>query len=288
MLWLIYTLFCAIFMSLAEIFQKKALFKESSLEFGLERSFFGFILLLLIFPFIDFNVSWLGLLLIFLSTAIFTLADFFRSRSYKHMEISSAAPFFNLSPAFVAILSFFFLGEILTTKQIIGIIVVVVGAYVLEVDHDLHNLVSPFKKIMRSKNVLILFLALGLLAIVAIIEKYLIDFYVDPLQFLFLFFFFLTINYAIITFFTKGIRGIKNSFKKAKADSFFSALFWNFEILFYFLALQLQMISIVMPIKRLHTLFTTIGGGTIFKDKGLYLKAIACIIMFVGVLLIVV
>ena len=48
------------------------------------------------------------------------------------------------------------------------------------------------------------------------------------------------------------------------------------------------MISLVMPIKRMYVIFTTMGGGTIFKDKGLYLKATACAIMFVGILLIVI
>lgn len=288
MLWFVYALFCAIFMSLAEIFQKKALFKEQSLEFGLERSFFGFLLLIFVIPFINLNIPLTTLLIVFFVTLIFVVADIYRSKSYKHMQISSAAPFYNLLPAFVAVFSFFLLGEVITLKQIIGIGVIIMGAYILEVDHNIYTILSPIKKTIKSKYIHFIFLVLFLLGIGSLFEKYIIDFYLEPLQFLFIFFLFLTLNYFLVVFFKNGTKGIKNSFKKAKKDSFFSALFWNLEILFYFMALQLQMLSLVMPIKRLHTIFTTIGGGAIFKDRGLYLKAVACIIMFVGVLLIVV
>lgn len=288
MIWLVYALFSAIFMSFSEIFQKKALFKERSIEFGLERSVFAFFMVLILTPFIDWNISPITLLIVFFVSLIFAIGDLYRSKGYKHLPISSAAPFYNFLPAFVAILSFFLLGETLNLKQILGIVVLMTGAYVLEVDHNLHSILSPIKKMVRSKFIHIIFIALLLFAIGSIFEKQIIDFYLEPLQFLFLFLLFFSLNYFLISFFKNGVKGIIKSFKQAKIDSFFSALFWNLEIFFYFMALKLQMVSLVMPIKRLHTIFTTIGGGTIFKDKGLYLKATACIIMFIGVLLIVI
>ena len=78
-------------------------------------------------------------------------------------EISTAAPFYNLLPALVAGLSFFFLGEILQIKQILGIGIIIFGAYILEVDHKVHNLLDPFKKIFKSKYILLLFIVLFLL-----------------------------------------------------------------------------------------------------------------------------
>lgn len=288
MLWLIYALFCAIFVSLTEIFQKRALFKESSIDFGLTRSTFALLILLVLLPFINWEVSLTSLLFVFFVSLLFVIADFYRSRSYKHMDISSAAPFYNLLPAIVAVLSFSFLGEVLKLNQIIGIGTLILGAYVLEVDHNLHSLTTPIKKIIKSKYIHLIFIVLLLLGVCSLLEKYIIDLYLEPKQFLFLFFLFLAFNYFFVSIFQYGIKGIKTAFKQSRIDSFFSAIFWIAEIFFYFMALQLQMLSLVMPIKRLHTIFTTIGGGTIFKDKGLYLKAVACIIMFIGVLLIVI
>ena len=122
----------------------------------------------------------------------------------------------------------------------------------------------------------------------AIIDKTIIDIYLNPLQFLFLVMLFLTIHFFSFSLFTYGFKGIKKCFREGKKDAFFSALFWNVEIFFYLSALSLQFVSLVIPIKRLSTIFTTIGGGTIFKDKGLYLKAAACIIMFIGAFFVVI
>lgn len=287
MKWLIYALFCAIFMSLSEIFEKRGLFIQRSLEFVFARSAFGFLLLIVLIPFIDWNISIISIILVFVVSILFVIADFYRARAYKHMDISAAAPFYNLLPAFVAGLSFLFLGEIITFTQVLGICTLVVGAYVLEVDHNVHSLLNPIKKIIKSKYIHIIFLVLFFIGISSLFEKHIIDFHLKPLQFLFLFFLFMSLNFFILNFIFSGWKGIKKSFKKAKTDAFFSGLFWVLEIYAFFQALTFQMVSLVMPIKRLHTIFTTIGGGTIFKDKGLYLKAVACIIMFVGVLLIV-
>jgi len=287
MIWFVYALLSAIFLSLTEIFQKRALFKERSIEFGLERSVFALLMVLIFIPFIDWNVSFVTLLIVFFVSLIFAIADLYRSKGYKHMAISSAAPFYNLLPAFVALLSMFFLGETLSLKQISGIVVLMIGAYVLEVDHNIHSLFSPIKKIIKSKYIHLIFIALLLFGIGSIFEKQIIDFYLKPLQFLFIFLVFFSLNYFLISFFKHGVKGIVKSFKQAKIDSLFSALFWNLEMFFYLTALKLQMVSLVVPIKRMHVIFTTMGGGTIFKDKGLYLKAVACTIMFVGVLLMV-
>lgn len=287
MLWFVYAIFCAIFMSLAEIFQKRGLIKEHSLDFVAARSFFGFIALIVIIPFIDWKLSFRAIVLAYFVSIIFVVADFYRARAYRHMDISSAAPLYNLIPAVVAFLSFFFLGETVTFKQMIGILILVAGAYVLEVDHNTHSLIDPIKKILKSKYIHIILFVLFLLGVGALFEKYVIDNFLSPFQFLVLFFLFLTLNYFIIDLFKGGFKTIFHNFKEAKIDAFFSGFFWVLEILFYFLSLQLQMVSLVMPIKRLHSVFTTIGGGTIFKDKGLYLKAGASMIMFLGVLLIV-
>jgi len=59
--------------------------------------------------------------------------------------------------------------------------------------------------------------------------------------------------------------------------------------LFYFLALQIPgvMISLLVPIKRLSTLFTTLIGGELFHDHGLKTRLIGCIITIIGVLMVV-
>lgn len=286
-MWLLYALLSAIFLSLSEIFQKKGLFKEHALEFNMAKYFFSFIMMLVLIPLIDFNIPFTVWVLVFIAMIIGAAGNLYRAKAYKHMEISSVAPFFNLSPAFVVLMAFFFLGESLAFKQILGIIVLIIGAYILEVDHNIHSLTTPLKIIIKSKYIHYIFFVLVIFGFGSIIDKKIVTTYLNPLQFLFLAALFLTFHFFSFSLFKQGIKGVKDSFKKGKKDAFFSALFWNIEIFFYFKALSLHLVSLVVPIKRLSTVFTTIGGGTIFKDKGLYLKGVACIIMFFGAYLVV-
>jgi len=282
MMWLLYALLSAIFLSMSEIFQKRGLFKEHALEFSLAKYVFSISLFLILIPLIDFNIPLIAWILLIISSILGAVGNLYRAKAYKHMSISSVAPFFNLSPVIVAILAFFILGEQITSRQIIGIIVLIIGAYILEVDHNIHSLIQPLKNIIKSKYIHYIFFVLILFGFGSMIDKKLIDNYLNPLQIVFLASLFMALTYLFTTLFKNGVAGIKNSFKEGKKDAFFSALFWNIEIFFCFKALALQFISLVIPIKRLSTIFTTIGGGTIFKDKGLYVKALACIIMFIG------
>jgi len=287
MLWILYALLSAIFLSMSEIFQKRGLFKEHALEFTTAKEAFSMLFVLVLIPFIDFNFPKITWLLVFGLSVTGSIGILLRAKAYRHMQISSVAPFFNLSPALVALFAFIFLNENLSLTQFAGITVLMVGAYVLEVDHNVHSLLDPFKKFFHSKYITYIFIVMILFSFTAIIDKTLIDFFLTPLQFIFLVHVFLTINFLTITLFMYGRSGLVNSFKTGKKDAFFSSLFFNLDIFFYYMALSVQLVSMVVPIKRLSTIFTTIGGGTIFKDKGLYLKAVACIIMFIGAYLII-
>lgn len=286
MIWFLYALLSAIFLSLSEIFQKRGLFKEHALDFNLLKYFFSFLMALFLLPFISFDIPLVVWLFVLLVTLIGAVGNLYRAKAYKHMDISSVAPFFNLSPAFVAIIAFFFLGETLSINQFFGIIILIAGAYILEVDHNVHSLTTPLKKLLKSRYIHYILFVLTLLGFGSIIDKKIINSYLTPIQFLFLAALFISFHFFTFSLFKYGFKGIKEIFKKGKKDAFFSALFWMLEIFFYLKALSLQLVSLVVPIKRLNTLFTTIGGGAIFRDKGLYLKAIACIIMLFGAYLI--
>jgi uncharacterized membrane protein len=55
----------------------------------------------------------------------------------------------------------------------------------------------------------------------------------------------------------------------------------------YAISLPGVMISLVIPIKRLSALFSTVIGGELFHEKYLLRKSIACVVMIIGAVLIV-
>ena len=65
-------------------------------------------------------------------------------------------PLANFKPAFVAIIAFLFLSEAVTQKQIIGIIILLISAYLLESNHHFSNLYAPIKNFLKTKYIQIL------------------------------------------------------------------------------------------------------------------------------------
>ena len=289
MLWIIYALLSAIFLSLSEIFQKKGLFKEHALEFNILKFGFATIILIIVLFFVEFKQIPLYLWgLAVLANTFGAIGNLYRSKAYKHMEISSAAPFFNLSPAIVAIFAFFFLGEVLNLSQIMGIIILVIGTYLLEIDFDKHSVLDPIKKMIKSKYIHFIFITLIVFAFAANLDRKVLTSNVSPIQYLFIAVIVILIDYLIYALIKYGIEGIKTSFRKPKKEAFISAIFWITEMIFAFKAFSLYLIGPVVAVKRLNTLFTTIFGGRLFKEKGLYWKGVVCLIMFFGIYLIII
>lgn len=70
--------------------------------------------------------------IIFLAVFASTLAFVFFTESVRRLGVNRSNTFINLIPVFVAILSFFILGDKLTAQQITGILVVVAGLFLAQ------------------------------------------------------------------------------------------------------------------------------------------------------------
>jgi len=82
-------------------------------------------------------------------------------------DISFIVPWFSMVPVLGYILGYFFLGETLTTKQLIGMFVVLVGVIVISIDFSLEE---KFK--FKWKPALYLIIACLIIAIIGVIFKY--------------------------------------------------------------------------------------------------------------------
>lgn len=283
-MWYLYALASAIFVALASITEKKTLFKEHAMEFSTVLSIINFLLVLFLLPIVKFNVPLKLLLIIYLSSVLGCIGFLYATKALRHMDISTASPLMNISPAIVAILGFFFLSETLEYSKIGGIFFIVIGAYVLEVDHSLSNLKEPFIRMVRSKYVHYILFALLLYGITTILDRYILTHGVDPYTYIFIVHLFIMINFIfLISVFHDGFKGIKHGFKSAGKWIFLAAIFFVTSRIFLAQALSMAYVALVIPIRRLSTLFATIIGGSLFHEKGLPIKIIACVITLIGV-----
>ena len=146
----------------------------------------------------------------------------------------------------------------------------------------------PFIHLFKSKYTQYLFLSLILYSFVSILDKVILT---KTNQFTYLFFvqFFIMINFIfIIHLLHDGFKGIKHGITSAGKWIFFLALIFILQRTTYLASVSLVQVSLAFPLYRAGTLFSTIVGGQIFKDKHLVSRTVSCVIMVIGVVLIVI
>lgn len=283
--WYIFAIVAAVLSGLIPITEKKILKGLDPLEFS---AFFAFINLVLVLPLVfytDMRIPPNVLVLMFFSSAIASVAFYNMIRCVKMAPISSISPLTNLNSAFLAILSYFFLGENLQIRHFAGIGLMILGAYVMEMESHIKDFFEPLKKMIKSKILhLVLFSAI-LYPISAMIDKVVLS-SIDVFQYMVAAHFFLFINFFTI------VLHKHYSIKKLELD-FGHSFFWVLmssalavmSRLFQAKAISIAYVALVIPIRRMDSLIATILGGEIFHEKHLKQKALSAVIMVFGVYL---
>lgn len=279
--WWFFAIGAAVFGAVREIFRKKGTQREHSMEFAVTRSTLAAIFGLLLIPFMTFKYDIRAVMIIYFVSILGSIGIYLTTKSLKHADISEVTPLHNLTPGFLAVLAFLLLGESLSLMQAAGIVLLVIGSYVLETDH--RGFWISFVRHMKSRYVDYAIIASLIFAITALMEKYVINVYTLPFDFLFLLWIFISLNFIFISsIMHDGIFGIRHclrlKFKEVTLTAFFSFL----SNAFYVYALSLAYVSLVIPIRRLSTLITVIVGGELFHEDALLRKSIACAIMILG------
>jgi len=285
--WYVYAIGSALLGTIFVLLRKKALKKEHALEFESARSISMAFLLLLFLPFIKINVDLKILALLYFATFLGSVGIIFTSRAYRHDQISHVFPLANLRPFFVLILAYLFLGETVTSQNIVGIIILLLGAYALEADHHFSDLLYPIKSIFKTKSSFYMISAIGIFSITALIDKYLIDNYFDPITLLFLAWIFIAINLNVYHGFKFGFREIKQVFKETNYLPILIAVFSIGANLLYLTAIQKAYVSLVTPVIMLSTLFVVFIGGNFFKEDNVLSRVLISTAMLAGVYLII-
>jgi drug/metabolite transporter (DMT)-like permease len=124
--------------------------------------------------------------------------------------------------------------------------------------------------------------AIIVLSGLSIFEKFSMGNLVAPTTYLFFFYIFFMINFVVLHWYRFGLMEVKKEMVKYGQLYILGAVFSVLAAVTYLGALVLVPVTLVVPLRRVSTLFTTIVGGRIFKEKNYGMKIIACIIMLAG------
>ncbi len=174
MTWFVVAIISALLSAFAAITQKKVLFNLGALEFSFLLSIVNLVFSIPFFFFIDYEtINTLNLSILFAKSVIGVLAFLCVMISLKNLEISNALPLLALTPGFVAVFAFFILGESLKSIEVIGLVLLIVGTFILE-SKNIKEFVFPFNVFLKSKYHRFVIFALLLFTASSIMDKLLL------------------------------------------------------------------------------------------------------------------
>lgn len=265
----------------------KAILNDSddALEFSAVLSGFNAVLSLPLIFLISLSIPAKTVLLLFVGSVFGTLGFLYISRSMKTLDVSVVSPLTNFNPVALVVLASLVLGEKLVPRQLLGILLVLFGAYLLE------RMAHTVSRANRSgKGAVVVGLAFAFAAASAVFYGFssVIDktvlWVISPLQYILLAHIFIAVDFAVLSGVWKSSRVAKLAGLLGRKKGLFtiSSLLTIAYRLLQATAVSLAPVSLVIPIRHLGSLVSTAVGGKLFKEEKLAEKLAIGAMMLVG------
>jgi drug/metabolite transporter (DMT)-like permease len=296
--WLSLTLLCAFSLAASDAVAKKYLshLDTRSLTF-IRLSFAGLLMAPLL---VDVNITglpaefWLWMAL---TVPAELVAMYLYMKAIREYPLSLTVPYLAFTPIFVVVTGWLFLGESTSVTGFIGILLIVAGAWLLNIPevglgprlrgddgkrrrNNWVRYLEPFKNIFRNPGSRYMLGAAVIYSITASGSKAAME-YMGSQQCGALYF--ATIGMvALILFGQRGITTIKNNFLPALAVAALMAVM----VFVHFKAIELVEAAYMISVKRSSLLFGIIFGVLFFQEKHLGMHLFAAGMMLAGVFVI--
>lgn len=284
MSWFLFAISTAFLESVRDIFNKKTVDKVDEYVITFSLNLLTALFSLPLFLFNDIpglgNNFWYAVIAIgILNTIAFLL--FFKA--IKASDLSIVAPITTLSPLLLLITSPFLVGEFPNAVGILGIFIIVIGAYVLKFQDKSRGYLAPFKSLFKETGSRLMFGVVLVWSLTANIDKIGVQ-NSSPIMWAIAGHLSVAIfTFPILLFKSKpNIQNIKSNSRNLVLIGFLNAL----AILCQMTALQFALVSFVIAVKRTSALFNVLWGWLIFKEQDIRERIAGSIIMILGVVVI--
>lgn len=289
-MWFWYSLFFAIATSISISLSKRILKNMSPVLMAasgiLSVPFFAFILFKTtsMISQVD-NLFWLG---VFASAFLNIFAGIFSLTAIKHAPISLIMPISAFNPVFTTIFAMITLGEIPNPTKSLGIIVIVIGTYLLNISDIKHSVWRPFISLFANRYVLMFLTANIIWAITPLFEKIAINHTAPKSPVLVAG----TSSFLLTIFLIPVIlKSVQSPLKEIKQNIHWFLLFAPLSALAawaVFTAYSLTNLGYVTSVMKLSTLFTIVWGAVFFKEEKIRERLLGASVMVLGTLLLVI
>ncbi len=282
-MWILLAFGVALFDSLKNVAAKATLKNVDEYVVAWSNCFFSAILLspVLLFEIPEIKPMYFAGLLV--SGSLNVAALVFFMKSIKHSDLSISVPLTTLSPLLLLITSPIIVGEFPNSQGIAGMVLIVLGAYLLNLKSSWKGFFAPFKAIVFEKGPRYMLFVVLLWSITANFDKIGV---VNSSPLFYSFTIQAYIGFVLLLFvlptFKKQPGLFRKNFKALSGIGALSAL----TIICHMIAISLTIVPYVISIKRTNSILSVIFGRIFFKEGNLKERLTASILMFIGVLLI--
>lgn len=300
-MWFAFALSSAIFDTLIDIISTKSLKNANFLPYTISWgiTFFGSLFLIpfviwLGIPSIDSYIFWFCLLLCGIFNVI-AYGNYYSS--LQNADLSLIAPLTCLTPVFLLFISPLFLfishhniaTELPSFGGIIGVLLIFIGSYILNLESLDKNYLEPLKSIWINPNLRKTVIAAFLWSVTMSLSKVALSSITGTNEFQ------KTIFWGCIVLFTIGIflfpfviKEIKNASNFPKPQEWLILIcigLINAGVMFsQMVALNLTVTAYAIAVKRLSNIFKVIFGNLLFKEAHFQERILASLIMVIGVI----
>jgi len=283
-MWLILALSTALCISLADISGKKVIHRVEAYIVSWAWMFFSLPLL--------YTVLWVRGVppvtseffpALAASTVFVSVASILYFKAIESSDLSVCMPMMAFTPLFLLVTSPLMLGESPKAAGMLGILLIVIGSYVLHF-HDRHKgYLQPFKSLLSEPGARYMLGVAVIFGISANIDKIGVR-SSSPLMWI------ATLNTSLSLVLWIVVRmKVKGPGKQIRSVWPYLLMVgaWNgLAMIFQMTAIQMTMVPYLIGVKRTSVIMTSLFGFFLFKEKGLSERLTGAILMVAGVLMI--
>lgn len=280
MLWFFLSLAAAFFMASNAAFMKRYFSDVSPWEMSIIPFFYCaplctaalfFIEIPTISPPFYTNLAWV--------LPLTMVAIILHFRAIHMSPLSLTMPFLAFTPVFVILTGDLLLGESLSIMGITGILLIVLGGYVLNLDSAKHGFLGPIKAILKEPGSAIMLFVSALYALCSVGGKVLIV--NSSPMFAALVLFALYGALLPLVMIISGKAALKNIIVKPKHGMFVGTMVFT-EIICHNWAISLTAAAYMVAVKRMAGIFSVGYGWLLFHERGIRFRLIGTAIMTAG------
>ncbi len=204
-------------------------------------------------------------------------------RAIQISELSLSVPMLAFTPVFLLITSPLILREFPRPLGIVGILMIVLGSYVLNIGRRDKGLFEPFRYLLRNKGSRMMLCVAVLYSIGGNIDKIGV-LNSSPAVWIFSLNLFVSVVLGIVVFFR--VKDPVMSVARTWKILFLMGIFTGIALISQMYAIRMTIVPYVIAIKRTSVVMTALFGLLWFKERGFQERLMGVVLMIAGVFVI--